>query len=222
MVRGLIFDVDGTLVTLKVDRAKLHSATSRVLRDFGFDLSFMEEDKLTTQEVIEGAKRQVEEGGVDSSFEDFRASLNAALDSIEMEWNALAQPIAGAAEVLAKLKADGVKLATLTNSGRTPSDWLLKKHDLHRLFDFTLTRDDVPALKPRPDGIVMAMGMMGLPKREVFYVGDSVIDVQAARGAGVKVASVTTGRYTHERLMKEGTDFILSSVSELLDLVRSC
>lgn len=221
MVRGLVFDVDGTLVTLKVDRAKLRSATSKVLRDFGFDVSFMEGDTLTTQDIIEGAKRLVDEGRVDSDFEDFRSSLNSALDTVEMDWNALAQPIAGAAEVLAELRADGVKLATLTNSGRTPSDWLLKKHDLFRLFDFTLTRDDVPALKPRPDGIVMAMRMMGLPKREVFYVGDSVIDVQAARGAGVKVASVTTGRYTHERLMGEGTDFIMSSLSDLLDLVRS-
>ncbi len=221
MVRGLIFDVDGTLVTLTVDREKLLSATTVTLQRMGFDTSFVEGDNLTTQDIIETARQQVEEGKVKTTFESFRTSLNATLDSVEMDWNARAVPIAGTADVLKRLKAANVKLATLTNSGRVPSDWLLRKHDLHGLFDFTLTRDDVPALKPRPDGIVKAMAMMGLPREEVIYVGDSIIDVRAARAAGIKVASVTTGRYTYEKLRGEGTDYIMGSLSELLDMVGS-
>jgi phosphoglycolate phosphatase-like HAD superfamily hydrolase len=62
---------------------------------------------------------------------------------------------------------------------------------------------------------------MELPREEVLYVGDSVIDVRAARLAGIKVASVTTGRYTRERLQEEGTDYIMGSLSGLLDLVRA-
>jgi phosphoglycolate phosphatase len=136
-----------------------------------------------------------------------------------MEWNAQAEPIVGTDKVLAGLKSRSIKLATLTNSGRAPSEWLLRKHGLIDYFDFTLTRDDVTAMKPRADGMLKAISMMGLPKEELLYVGDSVIDVRAAKAAGLKVASVTTGRYPVERLTKEGSDFIMSSLSELLVLV---
>ncbi|MGD0637086.1 MAG: HAD family hydrolase [Nitrososphaerales archaeon] len=218
-MRGLIFDVDGTLVSLKVDVEKLRATTARELARAGFDSSSMDTDRLHTQEVIDRARQQVESGAVKVEFEPFRAALFAALDELEMSWNVLAEPIQGTGEVLDRLRAGNVKLATLTNSGRVPSDWLLKKHDLYRRFDFTLTRDDVPALKPSPDGLLMALKVMGLPKEEVVYVGDSVIDVKAAKGAGIKVASVTTGRYTHERLRSEGSDYILGSLSALLELV---
>ncbi len=219
MVRGLIFDVDGTLVSLKVDVEKLRSTTARELVKVGFDVSFMDGTNLHTQEIIDWARKQVESGSVRIDFESFRAALFAALDEVEMDWNARAEPIQGTGEVLDRLRSANVKLATLTNSGRTPSEWLLKRHDLLRRFDFTLTRDDVSALKPSPDGLLEAVDLMQLPKSEVVYVGDSIIDVKAAKGAGVRVASVTTGRYTHERLLSEGSDYILSSLSGLLDLV---
>ncbi|MDA4112970.1 MAG: HAD family hydrolase [Thaumarchaeota archaeon] len=219
MVRGLIFDVDGTLVSLKVDVEKLRSTTTRELVRMGFDISFMDGTSLHTQEIIDRAREQVESGSVKIKFELFRAALNAALDEVEMDWNALAQPIPGTTELLDRLRAKDVRLATLTNSGRAPSEWLLKQHDLLRRFDFTLSRDDVSKLKPSPDGVLEAVEMMGLPKEEVVYVGDSVIDVKAAKAAGVKVASVTTGRYSHERLRNEGSDYIMDSLSELLDLV---
>jgi len=219
LVRGLIFDVDGTLVSLKVDVEKLRSTTARELVKAGFDLSSMDVTSLHTQEVIDRARRLVESGSVKVHFESFRVALFAALDEVEMDWNSRAEPIQGTGEVLDRLRSANVKLATLTNSGRSPSEWLLRRHDLLRRFDFTLTRDEVSALKPSPDGLLEAVGMMGLPKNEVVYVGDSIIDVKAAKGAGVRVASVTTGRYTHERLLTEGSDYILSSLSGLLDLV---
>ncbi|MGA2199458.1 MAG: HAD family hydrolase [Nitrososphaerales archaeon] len=222
MVRGLIFDVDGTLVSLKVDVETLRSTTARELLKMGFDASFMDGSNLTTQDIIDRAKQQVESGSVKADFVSFRAGLNSALDAIEMDWNARAEPIPGIADVLIRLRAANVKLATLTNSGRAPSDWLLRRHDLLQHFDFSLSRDDVTALKPRPEGIIKAMALMGLPREDVVYVGDSVIDVRAARAAGIRVASVTTGRYTHERLRDEGTDYIMGSLTELLELVRSC
>jgi HAD superfamily hydrolase (TIGR01549 family) len=220
LVRGLIFDVDGTLVSLKVDREKLLATTTAVLDRLGFDTSFIHGDTLHTQEIIERARLQIKSGAVATTADSLRSSLNEALDALEMEWNARAEPITGTSEVLAVLRSQGVILATLTNSGRAPSDWLLKRHGLLGLFDFTLTRDDVPALKPSPDGIVQAVKRMGVPRDQVVYVGDSIIDVRAARGAGVRIASVTTGRYTFERLRHEGTDYILTSLSELPDLVR--
>jgi HAD superfamily hydrolase (TIGR01549 family) len=215
LIRGLIFDVDGTLVTLKVDRERLNSTTTSEFVRMGFDVSFMQGGNLNTQEIIDGAKQQVKSGKVKIDFELVRSNLNTALDALEMEWNAKAEPIEGGSSVLAKLKSSSITLATLTNSGRAPSDWLLRKHGLFNYFDFTLSRDDVRALKPKSDGMMKAISMMGLPREELLYVGDSVLDVRAAHGAGLKIASVTTGRYPFERLRQEGSDYILASLSEI-------
>ena len=218
MIKGLIFDVDGTLVSLKVDVERLRSITMRAFVELGFDMSFMSEGNLYTEDIIERAKLQVEAGIVKMDFGVVRTRLNKALDDLEMDWNMQAEPIPHTAEVLARLKSRSIKLATLTNSGRAPSDWLLRKHRLLHYFDFTLTRDDVPAMKPRADGMVKAVSMMGLPQKEILYVGDSIIDVKAAKAAGLKIASVTTGRYPVERFTQEGSDYVLRSLSELLPL----
>ena len=163
MIKGLIFDVDGTLVSLKVDVERLRSITTKALVELGFDMSFMNEGNLYTQDIIDRAKLQVESGLVKTDFRTVTTRLNRALDELEMDWNAQAEPIPGTAKVLAHFRSRNVKLATLTNSGRAPSDWLLKKHGLLHYFDFTLTRDDVPAMKPRGDGMLKAVSMMGFP-----------------------------------------------------------
>lgn len=219
MIRGLIFDVDGTLVSLKVDVERLRSTTSRELTRMGFDTSYMNEGRHYTQDVIDRAKQQTETGLVHADFEVVRANLNKAFDDLEMDWNAQAQPIENTPEVLGRLRSRSIRLATLTNSGRVPSDWLLRKHGLLGYFDFTLTRDDVPAMKPRADGMLKAISMMGFDREELLYVGDSVIDVLAAKAAGLRIVSVTTGRYTIEKLKQEGSDYIIGSLSELLTLL---
>jgi phosphoglycolate phosphatase len=216
----VIFDVDGTLVSLKVDGERLRTTTSKELARLGFDVSFILPAGMYTQDIIDAARVQVENGLVKTDFEIARTSLNKVLDELEMEWNSQAEPIEDSARVLAKLKAGSIKLATLTNSGRAPSDWLLRKHGYFDFFDFTLSRDEVVAMKPRADGMVKAIHMMGLPKEQLLYVGDSVIDVRAAKAAGLKIAAVTTGRYQEERLADEGSDYVIRSLSEILELIR--
>jgi HAD superfamily hydrolase (TIGR01549 family) len=219
LYKGIVFDVDGTLVSLKVDGERLRSTTSRELTKFGFDVSFMNEGNMYTQDVIDRARQMVDSGVVKADFSVVRSSLNKALDELEMDWNSQAEPIPGVADVLAGLKSSSVKIATLTNSGRVPSEWLLRKYSLFSYFDFTLTRDDVPAMKPHAEGMLTAISRMNLPKDRVLYVGDSVIDVKAAKKADIKIASVVTGRYAAERLHQEGSDYVLNSLSELSKLV---
>lgn len=207
------------MVSLKVDGERLRAVTSSELAKFGFDTSFVKEGNLYTQDIIDRAKIMADTGLVNVDFSVVRASLNKALDELEMDWNQKAEPIPKVGELLTHLKANSIKLATLTNSGRVPSEWLLRKHDLFDYFDFTLTRDDVPAMKPRADGMFIAVSRMGLPLESVVYVGDSVIDVKAAKTAGLKVASVVSGRYTAERLYQEGADYVLSSLSDVSELI---
>ncbi|MDA4122357.1 MAG: HAD family hydrolase [Thaumarchaeota archaeon] len=220
MLRGLLFDVDGTLVTLNVDGERLRTTMAEELNKLGFDISFVQAG-IYSQDIMDKAKLQVDLGNVEADFGHVRATLYRALDALELEWNARSEPIAGVTEVLEHLKRKepAIKLATLTNSGRAPSQLLLKKYDLLKYFDYTFSRDELPFMKPRPEAVTYALKTMGLAQDDALFVGDSVVDIKAARGAGLKVASVVSGRYTAERLRAEGADYVLGSMSELPALI---
>lgn len=218
-MRCFIFDVDGTLVTLNVDGDKLRTAMGEELNRLGFDISFIQAGGYT-QDIIDKAKLQIELGDVEADFENVKATLYRVLDELELRWNEKSEPIDGVAEVLTGLRRreKGVKLATLTNSGRAPSELLLRKYDLLKHFDYTFSRDELPYMKPRPEAVLHALATMGVPKDDALCIGDSVVDVRAAKGAGVRIASVVTGRYSAERLRAEGADYVVGSLSEILDL----
>lgn len=82
-------------------------------------------------------------------------------------------------------------------------------HVLH-LLDFIIGREDVKNPKPDPEPILLAIGRLGVQKKDVLYVGDSLFDAGAAKNAGVDFAAVTTGTtkagefksFPHKKIMK--------------------
>jgi HAD superfamily hydrolase (TIGR01509 family) len=212
MVVAAIFDIDGTLVSFKFDAVGVRTAligelTARGVETTGLDLS------SPTQKILDAAKARMAPGG--EEFADYRRKAFDILDTFELRDIASTKPIPGIREVLTGLKAKGVRLAVLTNSGRKAATRSLTIAGLLGLFEFVLTRNDTETMKPRPEGLLQAVSMLSLPKDDVYYIGDTPYDVMAAKGAGVKSISVATGSYTPDRLASEGPDFVMSSISEL-------
>lgn len=214
MTLGILFDLDGTLVTFNFDVQGSRKAVLAELSKLGFDTSGL---SLTspTQMVIDAAKAQVAAGSVKADFERVKKRLYSILDDFELESGKSVTAFPGAKEVLASLRSKSAKLAVLTNSGRRASSRILERSSLSGFFDFVLTRDDVDAMKPRPEGLSQAVSLFALPKEKVVYVGDSPYDIMAAKAAGLKVISVATGNHRIERLRSEGADEVVGSLAEL-------
>jgi HAD superfamily hydrolase (TIGR01509 family) len=213
MVVGVIFDIDGTLVTFKFDVRGTRKALIEELGRQGFETSGL--DLATpTQRILDAARKQSVKGG-GPAYEPLRRSVFAILDGFETESVEATEPFPGVRELLDRLLSRGVRLAVLTNSGRKAALEALKKADLLDRFEFVLTRDETEIMKPRPEGLEMAAARFGLPKGSVYYVGDSPFDIQAAKAAGMRVISVATGNYTVERLRAEGADFAVTGVSQI-------
>lgn len=210
---GAIFDLDGTLVTFRFDvqgtrKALLDELTARGFETTGLGLA------TPTQHIIDAARSQAP-AGKRGAFEELRVRIYAILDGFELESVATANVFPGTRESLDFLKAKGVRLAVLTNSGRKAALETLRRAGLLDCFEFVLTRDDTETMKPRPEGLLKATSMLGLPASSVYYVGDSPYDIAAAKDAGVKVVSVATGNYSVEHLQEEGADRVISSIAEL-------
>jgi len=209
-----VFDIDGTLVTFKFDVQGTRKALLQELVGGGFDTAGL---SLTTptQLIVDSARMQVESGAVRADFEALRSRLYSILDAFEGESGPTTIVFPGVRATLDRLRSRGVRTAVLTNSGRKAALDVLARAGIVDCFEFVLTRDDVPAMKPSAEGLKKAVSLLGLPADRVYYVGDSLYDVAAAKLAGLKVVSVATGNYTADRLRADGADFVVSSVCDL-------
>jgi phosphoglycolate phosphatase-like HAD superfamily hydrolase len=86
--------------------------------------------------------------------------------------------------------------------------------------DLLLGPEDVARPKPAPDMLLTAVARLGLPAEQVLYVGDMVVDIETARGAGVSVWVVPTGSDARERLEAAHPDCLLRDLHELAELMR--
>lgn len=212
MAAAAIFDVDGTLVSFKFDAEGVRKVLIGELASRGVDTSGLSLS-TTIQNILDVAKERMSPGN--EGYEVYRRKAFDVLDAFELRDVASTKPFPGIREALAGLKAKGVKLGVLTNSGRKAATKSLTTAGLLGLFEFVLTRNDTETMKPRPEGLLQAVSMLRLPKEDVYYVGDTPYDVMAAKGAGVRSVSVATGNYSAERLAATEPDFIIASVSEL-------
>jgi HAD superfamily hydrolase (TIGR01509 family) len=224
LLKGIIFDLDGTLISLHVDGSAFRREIAQELTRSGFRMDLIDANSkgLYVQDILDLAKAQIEQGLVEGDYESVKRRTFQALDALEVGWIRHSRLLPGAEAILSRLGGEGrvpITLALLTNSGRAATTYAMEGLRLHKYFDRTFTRDDLPAMKPRPEGITTALEALGLEKGEVLYVGDSPADILATRRAGIRIASIATERYEAEALRKLGADYVLASLQELEHLV---
>jgi len=220
MIRGVIFDVDGTLVNFAFDVVGTRKAIIEELKRRGYDTSDITTTSLT-QVILATARRQIESGFVRDDFRNLRSKIFSMLDAYELHSAEGARPLEGTIETLGALRRSSIRLGIVTNNGRLGTSATLSRSGLLSFFEFVLTREDVPAMKPEPDGILQALRIFSLSRGEVLYVGDSVSDINAASSAGVRIVSVATGSYSLAKLVGESPDLLLGSISDLPYLIES-
>ncbi|MCL2352352.1 MAG: HAD-IA family hydrolase [Firmicutes bacterium] len=106
----------------------------------------------------------------------------------------------GALNLLERLKAAGAATAIVTNKFHYRIDQVLRKFEAERLIDLIVGFEDVAEPKPAPEGLLVAIDALNVPRGRALYVGDSAIDAQTARAAGVDFAGVTTGAAGRDEL----------------------
>jgi len=95
--------------------------------------------------------------------------------------------------VLKMLKEKGIKTGIATNKFRYRIDEVLQMYEISHLIDIVIGFEDVENHKPAPDALWKAREMLGININETLYVGDSLIDAEAANRAEVDFLAVTTG-----------------------------
>ena len=87
-------------------------------------------------------------------------------------------------EPLLKKLRPGYKIAVATNRSDTMNR-VLEEHGLEGYFDMVVSASDVARPKPYPDPLLKILAHFKVLPEEAVYVGDSLVDEQAAAGAGI-------------------------------------
>ncbi|MBQ3135721.1 MAG: HAD-IA family hydrolase [Oscillospiraceae bacterium] len=104
----------------------------------------------------------------------------------------------GAAELLAGLHGNGVKIAVVSSKGGDTLKKVMDYCGILRYIDFVVGAWDVTNQKPDPEGLLWAVEQFGLAREQVLYCGDSLVDAETARRAGVDFCAVLNGTTTEE------------------------
>ncbi|MGE5088930.1 MAG: phosphoglycolate phosphatase [Candidatus Levyibacteriota bacterium] len=121
----------------------------------------------------------------------------------------------GVIEGLAALDALGVPRCCITNKASAFTLPLLDAADLAPRLAFALCADRAEERKPAPAMLLAACERLGVDPGEMLYVGDSRIDIEAARAAGCPVAVVDYGYHQGFSLEAGRPDWIIGSLVEL-------
>lgn len=189
-IKGIIFDMDGTLTLANVDLATVNK-----------ELRIPESEPILEYlEKLDEPKRS-ESLKVLEKYEA-RAAENSRLND-------------GVVEVLEYLRKRGVKTALLTRNSRRSVDILMKRHRLH--FDVVVTREDAPP-KPSPHPVKLISERLGIAPKDLLVVGDVHFDIFSGKAAGAQTAFLSNGRRLG--VVDRTADYCLNNLSELIDITE--
>ena len=94
----------------------------------------------------------------------------------------------------------------------------IAKTELGALFRGGLRPRSHPNRKPHPEPLLTALQRLGAQPPEAIMIGDSIVDIQSAQAAQIRVGVLTHGHGTREVLTSAHPDWIVDSLSELISI----
>lgn len=214
-MKAAIFDLDGTLLNTIADLA---AAANYALGALGFDRRAEAEcvqfvgngvTKLLERALPPGAKTAENVEGMRTEF--FKYYDEHLWDKTTV--------YPGVTGLLEALQARGVLLAVASNKYQSATERLVKHFFPQiKFLDVLGQREGFP-VKPDPDIVHQILLSSGAQKEDILYIGDSDVDMQTAKNAGVRVCAVTWGFRTRELLETFRPDFITDSARDILTMI---
>lgn len=205
MFKGVIFDVDGTITHTN----RLIFSTFNFISNKYLNRSYTDNELISlfgpTEDVI---LKDWCKDRYDSAREDYYRFYEDKHDELAGIYN-------GIPEIIRYIKSKNIPLGIYTGKGKDATIITLKKVNVLQYFDYIATGDDVKEHKPSPEGILNFAGLFNLNPNDILMIGDSHIDIKAARSAGAKVASVLWDSLSTQKVLALGSDYIFYSVEEL-------
>lgn len=219
-LRAVLIDLDGTLLDTAPDLAV---AANAMLRELGRPELPLETIRGYIGRGVPNLVKRCLAGRIDAADDPSQAPA-AALEVFRKHYHAsngrYSTLYPGVAEGLRKFKAQGLKLACITNKAEDFTLPLLERSDLLQHFEVVVSGDMLPRHKPDPMQLVWICGRFDIRPHEMLLIGDSLNDAKAARAAGCPVFIVPYGYNEGEDVRKLDCDAIVSTLEDAANRIQ--
>ncbi len=207
-----IFDLDGTLLDTLDD---LYDSLSHTLAAAKLPPRTRDE---TRRFVGNGIRKLIDAVPT--------GSQNELIDTVEREFRAYyklhcadkTKPYDGIIELIERLRANGCKTAVVSNKGDFAVQELVEQY-FPGLLDCAVGERAGVRTKPSPDSVNEVLRTLGVDRASAIYIGDSDVDIDTAKNAGMDSISVLWGFRDREFLVEHGAVRFVGTPREIGDIV---
>lgn len=194
MLRGVIFDVDGTLVDSNDAHAQSWVDT---FAEAGYDVPFgvvrpligMGADKLLPKTI-----------GISHDSEDGKKLVKRRSEIFREQYLPHLRPLEGSRALVLRVRSDGLMAIVATSAKEEELKGLLKAAEVADLIEEKATASDAKRSKPDPDILEAAIEESGISPKNLVMIGDTPYDIEAAARAKVRTIAFRSGGWTDEAL----------------------
>lgn len=212
--QAIIFDLDGTLLNTLED---LMDSVNFALRQFQMPERSLEQIRRSVGNGV----RRLMELSVPERLQnpEFEEVFQAFQTHYTKHCNDKTQLYPGIALLLQRLKAQGVKMAIVSNKYHEAVQEL-KEMYFKEYLSVAIGEKEGIRKKPAPDTVIEALRELEITKEQAVYVGDSDVDLKTAANSGMDCLSVTWGFRTKEELLAAGATVMINDPEEILKFVN--
>ncbi|MBE0451568.1 MAG: HAD-IA family hydrolase [Clostridia bacterium] len=209
MINTVIFDFDGTIIN-----------TNSLIEEGLNHFSYMHRGyHFTKEEMLEltGKPLETQMAAIDKQLSKLLVEQFKVWYSNHHNQKTSAFP--GMIELLRFLRRLNLNLAIVTNNSRPSLEMGLKHLGIEDVFHITLSRDEVSATKPEPDGLIKVLNKFEVHPHDAIFIGDTDNDILAAKAAGIKSVMVAWSILDENSIKALSPDHILHESPQLLELL---
>lgn len=219
----LMFDLDGTLVNTAPEIA---DATNDVLRSLDLHPAT---DAQVNGWIGDGARelmvRAIADagGGDESTIRNNKPRMDNVMQQFAQAYTQRcgerSQLYPAVIETLRKLHSGSIPLALVTNKESRLTERVLDVHGLRPYFDTVVAGDTLARSKPDPMPLQHCLDIYRVTADKALLVGDSRVDIAAARAAGVTFWAVPYGYNQGRPISEARPDRLIDDISAVLEVV---
>ncbi len=215
MIKGVIFDLDGTLADTLPDLA---NAMNRMLMQFDFPQRTMAQHQSA---ICYGAREFVRRSLPENKRDE--KTVNCALAAYRTYYSAAftvhTRPYPGILQLLSKLTEKGISVAVYSNKPMAQTQAVVAYYFGQIPFVSVMGHLEGAPVKPDPGTALAIAERMGLPPHQIAFVGDSDVDMRTACNAGMCPVGVLWGYRDKQTLLTSGAAMLAENTEALYSLL---
>lgn len=213
MIKGAIFDMDGTLLD---SMGAWRSVASRYVRGLGKTPEKRLDEHIRHKSMAEAAEYINRQHALQITPEEV---MDGVIDAMAQFYEKEAECKPGIKDLLDRMITQGIPLCIATATDRPLVELALNRNGITGCFDAIFTCSEVGRGKAAPDIYEQALKFLRTPREETYVFEDACYAAVTAHRAGFPVVAIYDEQEPEQRRLKSVANFYVDDTTKLMDIL---